>query len=188
MIPHVCVLALTPATTTRSNRGFALSPGAFWVIGVLTRPHSRQRWSRVPAALRSGLGLRPRFFGSSRLTPAGSICRTSDGPGLTDEQRAQVLASCKRLAESMPGPGLGLSIATKLATPHGGTLSLARSEMGGLTVSLDLPAAVAPPHLKELKTSISYAVSSVGAVSTWGFPSWGVSLGGAPPSLPRRTT
>ena len=69
-----------------------------------------------------------------------------DGPGLTDEQRAQVLASCKRLAESMPGPGVGLSIATKLATPHGGTLSLARSEMGGLTVSLDLPAAVAPPH------------------------------------------
>ena len=69
-----------------------------------------------------------------------------DGPGLTDEQRAQVLARGKRLDESMPGHGLGLSIATKLATLHGGTLSLARSEMGGLAVSLDLPAAVAPPH------------------------------------------
>ena len=106
----------------------------------------------MPAALRSGLGLRPRFFGSSRSTPAGSICkgtietRTSDGPGLTDEQRAQVLASGKRLDESMPGPGLGLSIATKLATLHGGSLSLARSEMGGLAVSLDLRAAVAPLH------------------------------------------
>ena len=65
---------------------------------------------------------------------------------VTDEQRVQVLASGKRLDEGTPGHGLGLSIATKLATLHGGTLSLARSEMGGLAVSLDLPAALAPPH------------------------------------------
>jgi signal transduction histidine kinase len=86
-----------------------------------------------------------------RISASGSGGRVlvqidDDGPGLTDNQRAQVLARGKRLDESMPGHGLGLSIATKLATLHGGTLSLARSEMGGLAVSLDLPAAVAPPH------------------------------------------
>ena len=64
-----------------------------------------------------------------------------DGPGLTDEQSAQVLARGKRLDESVPGHGLGLSIAAKLATLHGGTLRLERSEVGGLCAILDLPAA-----------------------------------------------
>jgi signal transduction histidine kinase len=66
-----------------------------------------------------------------------------DGPGLKEEQRAQVLARGERLDETMPGHGLGLSIATKLAAIHGGTLRLERSELGGLAAILDLPAAAA---------------------------------------------
>ena len=63
-----------------------------------------------------------------------------DGPGLKEEQRAQVLTRGERLDESMPGHGLGLSIAAKLAAIHGGTLRLERSELGGLAAILDLPA------------------------------------------------
>ena len=66
-----------------------------------------------------------------------------DGPGLKEEQRAQVLARGERLDETMPGHGLGLSIAAKLAGIHGGTLRLERSELGGLAAILDLPAAAA---------------------------------------------
>ena len=66
-----------------------------------------------------------------------------DGPGLKEEQRAQVLARGERLDETMPGHGLGLSIAAKLAAIHGGTLRLERSELGGLAAILDLPAAAA---------------------------------------------
>ena len=69
-----------------------------------------------------------------------------DGLGLTDEQVPRVLARGKRLDESVPGHGLGLSIAAKVAMLHGGTLSLERSEMGGLAAILDLPAAEVPPH------------------------------------------
>ena len=64
-----------------------------------------------------------------------------DGPGLKEEQRAQVLARGERLDESMPGHGLGLSIAAKLAAIHRGTVRLERSELGGLAAILDLPPA-----------------------------------------------
>ncbi len=64
-----------------------------------------------------------------------------DGAGLTEEQRIQVLARRKRLDERMPGHGLGLSITCQLAHLHGGDLRLDRSELGGLSNVLELPAA-----------------------------------------------
>ena len=64
-----------------------------------------------------------------------------DGPGLNEDQRAQVLMRGERLDKSVPGYGLGLSITAKLAAIHGGTLRLERSEIGGLAAILELPAA-----------------------------------------------
>jgi signal transduction histidine kinase len=69
-----------------------------------------------------------------------------DGPGLSDDQREEVLARGKRLDESMPGHGLGLSIAAKLAALQGGALTLRRSELGGLAAILDLPSAAMRPY------------------------------------------
>lgn len=63
-----------------------------------------------------------------------------DGPGLNEDQRSQALMRGERLDESMPGHGLGLSIAVKLAAIHGGALRLERSDLGGLAATLDLPA------------------------------------------------
>ncbi len=53
-----------------------------------------------------------------------------DGPGLTEEQRREALKRGKRLDESKPGSGLGLSIVTDLASLYGGTLELGRSKRG----------------------------------------------------------
>ena len=64
-----------------------------------------------------------------------------DGAGLNGGQCVQVLARGKRLDERMPGHGLGLSITSQLALLHGGDLRLDRSELGGLSAVLDLPAA-----------------------------------------------
>jgi signal transduction histidine kinase len=64
-----------------------------------------------------------------------------DGAGLDGGQCIQVLARGKRLDERMPGHGLGLSITSQLALLHGGDLRLDRSELGGLSAVLDLPAA-----------------------------------------------
>ena len=45
----------------------------------------------------------------------------------------------KRLDESKPGSGLGLAIVRDIAELSGGGVALARSEMGGLKVTLTLP-------------------------------------------------
>lgn len=64
-----------------------------------------------------------------------------DGPGLAPEQTEAALSRGHRLDESKPGSGLGLSIVVELARIYGGSLQLDRSELGGLSARLTLPAA-----------------------------------------------
>jgi signal transduction histidine kinase len=66
-----------------------------------------------------------------------------DGPGLPADQREAVMKRGARLDESAPGSGLGLSIVEDLTRAYGGRLTLGDSEMGGLKVVLELPAAQA---------------------------------------------
>ncbi len=68
------------------------------------------------------------------------ITVTDDGPGLSDEQKKRVLERGERLDESKPGSGLGLGIVKEIAALYGGTLTLNRSQSGGLSSELDLPA------------------------------------------------
>jgi signal transduction histidine kinase len=63
-----------------------------------------------------------------------------DGPGLTPEQIEQALARGRRLDESKPGSGLGLSIVADLVQSYRGRFELGRSEFGGLAATLYLPA------------------------------------------------
>ena len=62
-----------------------------------------------------------------------------DGPGLRAEQIAQVLQPGKRLDESAPGFGFGLSITQELVELYGGSLDFGRAPLGGLRVTLKLP-------------------------------------------------
>ncbi|HEX4768717.1 MAG TPA: ATP-binding protein [Lichenihabitans sp.] len=62
-----------------------------------------------------------------------------DGPGLSEEARSLVMARGRRLDESKPGSGLGLSIVTDLAGIYAGSFRLARSPQGGLRAVLRLP-------------------------------------------------
>ena len=64
-----------------------------------------------------------------------------DGPGLAPEGRAEALRRGRRLDESKPGSGLGLSIVKELAEAYGGRLELTDSPLGGLRAVLLLPAA-----------------------------------------------
>lgn len=64
-----------------------------------------------------------------------------DGPGLDPGEQAEALKRGRRLDETQPGSGLGLSIVTELAALYGGGLSLGRSPLGGLRCIVRLPSA-----------------------------------------------
>lgn len=64
-----------------------------------------------------------------------------DGRGLTPSEREQVAHRGRRLDETKPGSGLGLSIVVELAALYGGGISLGTAPIGGLRAELTLPAA-----------------------------------------------
>jgi signal transduction histidine kinase len=68
-----------------------------------------------------------------------------NGPGIPMADRARVLDRFVRLegSRSLPGSGLGLSLASAIARLHGGTIVIEDNEPG-LRVTLRLPSTVAP--------------------------------------------
>jgi signal transduction histidine kinase len=73
--------------------------------------------------------------------PMVRIVVDDDGPGLSPGQRDLVARRGRRLDETKPGSGLGLSIVVELSTLYGGSLSLSTAPVGGLRAELVLPAA-----------------------------------------------
>lgn len=63
-----------------------------------------------------------------------------DGPGIAASKRADAVKRGKRLDETKPGSGLGLSIVTETAGMYSGNLVLGDAPLGGLRVQLRLPA------------------------------------------------
>ncbi len=64
-----------------------------------------------------------------------------DGPGIPENARRDALKRGKRLDETKPGSGLGLSIVSDLIAEYSGRFVLARSELGGLKAIVELPRA-----------------------------------------------
>jgi len=71
-----------------------------------------------------------------------SICVDDDGPGLSPEQREEVFARGRRIDESVPGSGLGLTIVRELAELYGGSVKLEAAPLKGLRARLRLPGGV----------------------------------------------
>lgn len=74
--------------------------------------------------------------GRSRLV----VAIDDDGPGLAPDMRAEAIRRGRRLDETKPGSGLGLSIVADLSAAYGGALVLEESHLGGLRAVLRLPA------------------------------------------------
>jgi signal transduction histidine kinase len=70
-----------------------------------------------------------------------AIITEDDGPGLSPEQMAKAVQAGQRLDENAPGFGFGLSITRELAELYAGSLTLDRSPMGGVRVTVHLPSA-----------------------------------------------
>ncbi len=64
-----------------------------------------------------------------------------NGDGIAAADRARVLRSFERgPAAATPGAGLGLPLCARIVAAHGGTLDLSTSSLGGLLVTVQLPA------------------------------------------------
>jgi len=92
------------------------------------------KWARERVAIRAA-----RAVGDPDPAPFLVAEIDDDGPGLDKNARAAAVERGKRLDESRPGSGLGLSIVVDLASIYGGSLELDESPLGGLRASLRLP-------------------------------------------------
>ena len=76
----------------------------------------------------------------------GDLVRFSvadEGPGIPDEDRAEIFERFRRLegGKTKPGAGLGLYICRGLIEAHGGTIRADRAPGGGAQMSFTLPRA-----------------------------------------------
>jgi signal transduction histidine kinase len=78
---------------------------------------------------------------ADKVGPMIEMTIEDDGPGLSDQQVAEVVRPGHRLDESAPGCGFGLPITRELAELYGGTFALGRSAFGGLRAVVSLPSA-----------------------------------------------
>jgi signal transduction histidine kinase len=67
-----------------------------------------------------------------------------DGPGVPEAARQRLGTRGLRLDAATPGHGIGLAIARDITIAYGGALDFADAELGGLAVTVTLPAAQAP--------------------------------------------
>jgi signal transduction histidine kinase len=76
---------------------------------------------------------------ASRREGGVAIRIEDDGPGLSPEEAEAVRERGRRLDEGVPGDGFGLPITLELAELYGGSLTLGRGSLGGLSAGLVLP-------------------------------------------------
>jgi signal transduction histidine kinase len=78
--------------------------------------------------------------GLTGTDPVLRVVVDDDGRGLSPSEREQVAQRGRKLDETKPGSGLGLSIVVELAGLYGGELKLGTAPLGGLRAELVLPA------------------------------------------------
>jgi signal transduction histidine kinase len=107
------------------------------MVGNLVDNACKWARGRVGVAVQSPA---PIASGSSAKPPMLHITVDDDGPGLTEQERGEVGNRGRRLDETKPGSGLGLSIVMELTRLYGGELRFDNAPTGGLRSELVLPA------------------------------------------------
>ncbi len=80
-----------------------------------------------------------------QITSCLQLIIEDDGPGVSETDLMKLSSRGTRLDESMPGYGLGLSIAQSIISQHAGQLFFGRSsKLGGFQVRVTLPLSVIP--------------------------------------------
>jgi len=95
------------------------------------------KWSKKTVSLTARHASRAQGLGRDQIL----IIVEDDGPGLPAERHKDALMRGRRLDETKPGDGLGLSIVAETASMYEGEISLGISLAKGLKVELRLPGA-----------------------------------------------
>ena len=83
---------------------------------------------------------RVRIAVSPASDSGGMVMRVDDdGPGIPEDSVEALLNRGTRLDENTPGHGIGLAIVNDIARSYGGTLTIAKSELGGAAVVIKIP-------------------------------------------------
>jgi len=78
----------------------------------------------------------------ARATASGLALRVEDdGPGIPEEAADSLLQRGTRLDETTPGHGIGLAIVKEIAQSYGGALTIAKSALGGASITVVIPPA-----------------------------------------------
>src|SRR5262249_57155376 len=93
------------------------------------------KWAQSRIAVHTFVEL-PDAAGERRVV---RIVVDDDGPGLTPQQRDQVARRGRRIDETKPGSGLGLSIVVELAALYGGGAPPGTAPIGGLGAGTGVP-------------------------------------------------
>ncbi|HKL61717.1 MAG TPA: ATP-binding protein [Woeseiaceae bacterium] len=122
-----CELDVEPGLRFYGDRGDLLE-----LAGNLMENAHKWGESRVRvSATRAADGVSPR---------QGMVLTVEDdGPGIPDGGESSLLERGRRLDESKPGQGIGLSVVVELADAYRGGVEVARSDLGGARVTVRLP-------------------------------------------------
>jgi signal transduction histidine kinase len=123
-------------------------------LGWLGEGHLEQVLDNLIANALEALSSGQQVIVTTTATAAGPRLEVRDnGPGMSAQDRERAFL---RFSTSNPnGTGLGLAIVHRLVTSNGGTAGLAETPGGGLTVTLDFPAAAAPGTVNGAQGSTS---------------------------------
>jgi signal transduction histidine kinase len=95
------------------------------------------KWAKARVRVSATLDL-----GGAGGRPWVRVAVDDDGPGLPEDKREEAMKRGRRLDETKPGSGLGLSIVAETAAMYNGSVTLESAESGGLRAVLLLPAAL----------------------------------------------
>lgn len=71
--------------------------------------------------------------------PIASLVIEDDGAGVPTDRLDDIIRRGRRLDETVPGSGLGLSIVDELVEAYGGRLTFSAAALGGLSVTVRIP-------------------------------------------------
>lgn len=78
---------------------------------------------------------------SARARPGLRLMVEDNGPGIVGEGADEAMQRGRRMDQSVPGQGIGLSVAQEIVSVYGGRIEIGSSDLGGAAIMVRFPSA-----------------------------------------------